>query len=145
MRPGKTPSYKINANGCWVWTGSTGGIGYGVLSINGKPEYVHRLAYRLLKGGVQRYKFVLHRCDNPPCFNPEHLFLGTALDNVKDMIKKGRAVRPPLKFSDETIAAIRKDHAEGMTRRELVALYSISIAHLQRVTKNQVRILNEAK
>lgn len=89
----KEETFRISERGCIEWTGSVAGYGYGVLSFYKRNYYVHRLAYRLFIGKIPNHLMVCHRCDNPRCFNPEHLFLGTAKDNVQDMIKKGRAVR----------------------------------------------------
>ena len=79
--------------GCWNWRGAKAGAGYGLGWYKGKKIYAHRLAAILwLKMSVEDKRQVLHRCDNPLCFNPKHLFIGTQLDNVLDMIKKGRNV-----------------------------------------------------
>lgn len=78
---------------CWGWTGATNGVGYGKLQSGRRGEpalYAHRVAYKLAYGDVPDGLFVLHRCDNPSCVNPQHLFLGTNLDNVRDMTRKGR-------------------------------------------------------
>jgi hypothetical protein len=77
--------------GCWNWTGAHNGGGYGHKYHNGRQERVHRLAAHFylgfdLKSSLQ----VLHRCDNPACFNPKHLFIGTQLENMKDCVEKGR-------------------------------------------------------
>lgn len=78
-------------SGCWIWVGSKDKDGYGYIKEKGKLVYVHRLAYRLNKGEPGSF-WVLHTCDNPPCVNPEHLFLGDVQDNVDDMIAKGRKI-----------------------------------------------------
>src|SRR5260370_21245414 len=77
-------------NGCWVYTGHLNSKGYGQIKYNDKLELVHRISYRIMKGRIPKGLFVLHKCDNPPCFNPDHLFVGTQLDNIRDMISKGR-------------------------------------------------------
>lgn len=74
---------------CWEWCASTNRRGYGRFMLAGKSRGAHRVAYFLSHGDLSK-KFVLHRCDNPPCCNPAHLFLGTAQDNMDDMMKKGR-------------------------------------------------------
>jgi hypothetical protein len=78
-------------DGCWIWTGSSNDAGYGVVWTDDKILVgAHRFSYELHNEPITGGLFVLHRCDNPPCVNPEHLFLGTAADNVHDMIRKGR-------------------------------------------------------
>ncbi len=77
---------------CWCWTGATMGKGYGVLKRPGERLNIsaHRAAFELTRGTISDGLHVLHHCDNPPCCNPKHLFLGTNGDNVADMIAKGR-------------------------------------------------------
>lgn len=83
-------------SGCWVWTGYCGSFGYGMLYMgpkpNGKPKNrnAHRAMYIAIHGPLLRSQFVCHRCDNPPCCNPDHLFIGSLADNNRDMAAKGR-------------------------------------------------------
>jgi hypothetical protein len=105
---------------CWLFKGSLDHQGYGRFKIpiiehkNGKYVKAHRFAYQLFKGDPGEFD-VCHTCDNPPCCNPEHLFLGTHQDNMKDMANKGRAHvdygegNKVHKFSTEQVLAIRKD------------------------------------
>lgn len=76
-------------NGCWIWKGATNKKGYGVVNYKDRVMFVHRAMYELYKGPID-YFLVCHHCDNPTCVNPNHLFLGTAMDNTRDMISKGR-------------------------------------------------------
>lgn len=87
--------YQIKSDGCWGWSGATGRHGYGSLSSRDKkvsksPEKAHRVSYEKTFGPIPEGLHVLHRCDNPPCTNPEHLFLGTPKDNAVDRTEKGR-------------------------------------------------------
>lgn len=85
--------WKLNSDsGCWEWTASLAGKGYGQIKIPGerKQMYAHRLSWMIHKGEVPQGKSVLHRCDNPKCVNPNHLFVGTHQDNSTDMKGKGR-------------------------------------------------------
>jgi hypothetical protein len=76
---------------CIVWTGSRkGGNGYGQMCISYKNHMVHRLAWEVAHGPIPPGLCVLHRCDNPPCIRPDHLFLGTHQENMADMVVKQR-------------------------------------------------------
>lgn len=75
---------------CWWWRGYTEGAGYGAIRINGRRESAHRVSWIMSNGPIRSNLWVLHKCDNPLCVNPDHLFLGTCADNVRDMISKGR-------------------------------------------------------
>ena len=77
--------------GCWLWCGpSAGGKGYGMFSANGRSVRAHRFSYDVFVGPIPPGMLVCHRCDVRPCVNPEHLFLGSAIDNNADMTRKGR-------------------------------------------------------
>ena len=83
---------------CWIWTKSLNGLGYGRIgrTRNGKPTWrlAHRVSYEHFVGPIPKGMFVLHRCDTPPCVNPDHLFLGTHAENMHDMLTKGRREPP---------------------------------------------------
>lgn len=76
--------------GCWTWTASRDLAGYGQFGFRRRVERAHRVSWILHNGEIPSGQKVLHRCDNPPCVNPAHLFLGTQADNVRDMFAKGR-------------------------------------------------------
>lgn len=76
--------------GCWLWTGSFSGNGYGGLFFRGRNRRVHRLSYWLHYGEHPGVLHVMHKCDTPLCFNPLHLVLGTIKDNAVDCARKGR-------------------------------------------------------
>ena len=76
-------------NGCWLWIGSKWRTGYGYVRVGGKHTSTHRYFYMLYKGDIGD-KMVLHTCDIPACVNPDHLFLGTQTDNMRDCAAKGR-------------------------------------------------------
>lgn len=121
-----------NPDGCWEWTGSRSEDGYGRLNVAGRPLQASRISWAIHFAPIPADLFVCHHCDNPPCVRPDHLFLGTALHNTRDAIRKGRfAPRPavPVDFarrvagrrrlSDEHIAAIRSRGAAGESSRSI--------------------------
>ena len=92
------------SSGCWVWVGNRIPQGYGTIGVGGKPVRAHRYSWELHNGPIPDGLFVLHRCDNPPCVRPDHLFLGTALDNSRDCVDKGRhrgRERLPIQVGDQ--------------------------------------------
>lgn len=77
-------------SGCWIWTAYCNEFGYGVFSIKRKPVYAHRVSWANWIGEIPENKLILHKCDNPKCIRPDHLFLGNQTDNMRDMARKKR-------------------------------------------------------
>ena len=120
-----------NENDCWIWNGSKHRQGYGHIRYNGKTALAHRVSWMIYNGGISEGIKVCHYCDEPSCVNPEHLFLGTQLDNVEDCIKKGRFTRNipktrRIKLNWEQVHQIKTLHGEGMKRKELEKKFNVS-------------------
>ena len=125
---------------CWIWVGAKRGkSGYGCIKINKKVESVHRVSWILYYGDIPSGKFVCHKCDNRLCVNPDHLFLGTARDNVLDAVnkkrmptvafKKSRTMRTPsiAKITNPLSVEIRERYSsEGLSYRKLARIYNVS-------------------
>jgi opacity protein-like surface antigen len=122
-------------DGCWLWTGATDKNGYGRTSqtINGRTSMVraHRAMFEMRFGEIPDGMMVCHRCDNPSCVNPDHLFLGSALANMRDKIAKGRAVyecgerHHAAKINESDVAAIRTAHIGGEAQSALARRYGL--------------------
>lgn len=79
--------------GCWLWTGFCTPTGYGKTSVERRPAYAHRVSWELRYGPIPRGLYVCHSCDNPSCVRPDHLFVATQRENLRDMSLKGRGSR----------------------------------------------------
>ncbi len=126
---------------CWEWQRSRCSDGYGRFSWRGAPDYSHRVAWQLTNGPIPDGMLVCHRCDNPPCVNPAHLFLGTHADNVRDMQTKGRAKRAVRKFDHALAASLVQ---QGLSQRKAARLLGVSqpalCVALQRLSDNLSRV-----
>ncbi len=129
----------VKTDGCWLWTGHLGSSGYGEFRHKNLLYRAHRVSWELhhncqIEDGV----FVCHHCDNRPCVNPSHLFLGMAADNAADMVAKGRSCRGSrsnfAKLTEPLVLLIRASHASGSsTIRQLAEQYGVipkSIIHI---------------
>jgi hypothetical protein len=141
---------KIPFHECWEWTASKSGDGYGAFKIKGKQYSAHRVSYELNHGPIPKGKCVLHSCDNPLCVNPQHLWLGTHLDNSKDKIFKGRNVitygekvshpgekNPAAKLTEEIVKQIRNDYKHIKSYLLLGIKYNIGSSQIGRIIRNE--------
>ncbi len=118
---------------CWIWQGAMWRNGYGRFK-DGPMMYAHRASYIITHGGIPYGLQILHRCDNRACVNPDHLFLGTQRDNMRDMVAKGRqgdkarqgTANGRSKLSPEDVAEIRKKHASGVSISAIAREYGVS-------------------
>lgn len=130
-------------NGCWYWTRSLDGSGYGNLSVNNKMWRAHRYFFYVAYGKHPGNNVVMHKCDTPICVNPEHLSLGTQLDNIADRHRKGRngACRgddaPWSKLSSNQIPIIKRMFEEGIPRIQIMEKFNISKTQMYRIVKGE--------
>lgn len=149
------------ADACWEWAGVRT-RGYGQVSVLGKMAYAHRIAYELFFGEFDRRLHVLHKCDNPSCCNPSHLFLGTHQDNMRDRDAKGRQRTPTgdahyrrqrpgsgpcggkhgqAVLSSEQVEALRARYKNGLPRGAVTAeakALGVSKTTISRILKGKI-------
>lgn len=124
---------------CWNWTGARDEDGYGLIRltrVTQTPIRVHRL-YAAMTGILDPSSddLILHACDNPACFNPEHLFSGSARDNARDRVLKAR--NPGQKLTLEDVRSIRHLVRAGVPVREVARQYSVNPSHVWRIIINK--------
>ena len=122
-----------SAEGCWEWTGSCCTAGYGILSVDNRPRLAHRLAYEFYREMIPTGMQVLHTCDNRRCVNPDHLYLGTHDDNMRDKVRRNRCSSlkgtesPTAVLSEDQVCAIRAEYAAcGVSQRVLAARFGVT-------------------
>lgn len=115
---------------CWLWTGGKDGCGYGYIHYGGQQQRTSRVSFQMAHGPIPPGQCVCHRCDNPACVNPAHLFLGTHAENMRDSVVK-RRMHPgerhiSAKLTDEQVMEIRRKWAAGATSTEIAAEYGLN-------------------
>ena len=123
-------------SGCWEWQGARNPAGYGVVRVHYKMCRAHRVAYELTHGPIPDGLLACHRCDNPPCCNPDHLFLGTRKDNNDDRHAKGRTrsgagsrygeAINTAKLTADDVRAIRAQSVAGTSQMDLARQYPVT-------------------
>lgn len=122
----------IQTEGCWNWTGATAG-GYGQFSCFGGRIQAHRFSYEVFVAGVNHMSLVCHRCDNKRCVRPDHLFEGTASDNMRDMIAKGKHPKSLSKYRAKLTADdVRAIRSADKTVTQMAKDYGVSNATIQK-------------
>lgn len=154
-KDGPVPERQPELGPCWIWTGSKRNKGYGAFVFSSGSEVVqgraHRYSWQIHNGPIPDALSVLHKCDNPPCVNPDHLFLGTIADNNRDILEKGRHVRAgtygpgqykrgtahhAAKLTEELVKEIRELHATGRwSYSQLGARFGINRSAAYKIVK----------
>ena len=120
-------------DGCWEYMGARNTSGYGWMMRDSKNVAAHRHSWQLSVGPIPPHKHVLHRCDNPACVRPEHLYLGDHAQNMRDRADRRRAGRQKLSVSD--VAEIRKMRGDGATCQQIADKFHISNGHASSVAR----------
>jgi len=134
---------------CWVWRGKKNVRGYGQFwAAAQRLELAHRTAWRLIRGPIPVGKLALHKCDNPGCVRPDHIFLGTDLDNSADCRAKGRSRsgvgerNGRARLTDAQVEEIRRAYIPGSTRMvDIAREFGISNSHVSQLVNNRQRRL----
>lgn len=144
--------YVDRSGDCWIWHGTLASNGYGRFSMNGHADGAHRYSWQFAHGPIPAGLVVCHRCDNPPCVNPEHLFLGTPADNMADRDAKGRGfkvgqlpsvLRPHgelhyrAKLTADQVREIRSLRIEGHSLSRLASRFGVGKNTIARAAKQQ--------
>jgi hypothetical protein len=131
--------HKVDETGCWEWLGAKYSNGYGAI----RKDYsslsrtgAHRAAYEAHHGPIPVGLRVCHRCDNRLCINPDHLFLGTASDNTKDMVRKGR--HGNMKLTQDSVKEIREAFKHGTSSKDIQSKYQISKSLASKILTNKL-------
>lgn len=126
----------IRPSGCWEWTACVSHNGYGRITIDYTTYPSHRVAYYLYNNIDPLEKLVLHKCDNPPCVNPFHLWIGTTQDNARDRCAKGRnadirgSKNPVSILTADDVLQIRHLYKNGNTQREIAKQFNIHFGNI---------------
>lgn len=157
------PVLNPDLGNCWSWTGGCRGESYsryGILKVDGRHVAVHRLSLILHTGMIDRHPlYALHKCDNPRCVNPDHLFWGTLQDNVDDMFRKGRnkhqsgddhpsrrhnnsyvlkgSAHHRAKISEDDVRFIRKSKREGVATIELMKMFGLTRTSIDTIARGE--------
>lgn len=131
---------KISDNGCWEWQAALNKPGYAVVWHNKKLHLGHRVAYELWIGQIPDGLFVCHKCDNPRCMNPDHLFIGNDKMNQDDSVKKGRhrhcvfyaENNPTAKFTNNEVRWLRSCKMSGYKLSKILGVSRGTINKLRR-------------
>lgn len=140
LQKGRTPiqerfwKYVTKTETCWIWTGCKSPKGYGRIAdydgVRSQMRLAHCLSFEIHRGPIHSGLHVCHSCDNPPCVNPDHLFLGTNRDNIDDKMAKGRQAKGSKvwnsKINDDIVREIRRRRAEGERPGRLAEEFGIS-------------------
>ena len=128
-------SYRVSKKTqCWNWNKCFLNSGYGRIMFNYVHYRAHVLSYLLHKGNIKKGLYVCHKCDNTKCVNPEHLFLGTAKDNMQDCLKKDRKHNSGFKLSHEQVLYIRNSDKKT---RELMKELKVAESTILNVKHNK--------
>lgn len=129
--------FRPEHDGCWEWTAGCSGDGYGAFRSHGRQVGAHRFSFELHHGPIPSGMQVLHRCDNTICVRPDHLFLGTVTDNMRDKAAKLRGIHgannPKAKLDEVEVRRIRERVARGECQRAIARELGVGYLAIYRI------------
>ena len=139
----------IKTNGCWIWNGFKDKDGYGICWRGYYNQRANRTSYWIFNGDFPKEKWILHKCDNPSCVNPDHLYLGDVRQNVKDALERGRFPKGAnikkgrvgennhkSKLTSEQVKSIRQEYIPFIRNSQTLAKkYGVSASCINRIVK----------
>lgn len=138
------PTLRPELGPCWIWSASLRKDGYGQVHFRGQARAAHKVAWILERFELGRGECVCHACDNPACVRPDHLFVGTHEDNVRDKVAKGRHPTGSncwqAKLSDEDVGAIRAAVLGGQSQKLVAAQFGINQGYVSKLVSNLRRV-----
>ena len=138
--------YKVDPDtDCWIWTASAHPTGYGWIRARGKAARAHRVSWELHRGTIPKGMCICHRCDRPSCVNPDHLFIGTQADNMRDRNSKGRwrsgcrdirgSKNGQSKLTEENVLFIRK---KTMKQKDYANIFGVDPTLISQVQARKI-------
>jgi len=144
----KTPKERLLSriekqdSGCWKWIGTKNKKGYGMMVYKGRIHASHRVSWQEFYGEIPEGMLICHKCDNPSCVNPDHLFVGSNQDNMDDMKQKGRASKSKDKQKsrrkisrEKELEIIERYKTSNVTQKSLANEFGIALNHVRRLTR----------
>jgi len=127
---------------CWLWTAATNKDGYGIIVVAGRCLLATRVAHELTKGPIPAGLMICHTCDNPQCVNPKHIYAGTAKDNAKDCMDRGRKAsvagerNPRARLTSDDVDRMRMlRQQDRLSVEELAGMFKVTAGHVSRILR----------
>lgn len=138
----------LKTDSCWIWTAGSRGLGYGAFKHEGKTIDAHRMSWIIHNGTIPKDIFICHKCDNRSCVNPDHLFLGTHSDNMRDAYNKGRLNMNSFDRSANAIGHVPttrtlKTEADVIKVKSLIKNRTVSLKQLSLIHNISYQLLRD--
>lgn len=129
----------IKTRKCWIWTGARDRDGYGLFKMKGVMHRAHRIAWQILNDAIPKGKFICHKCDNPPCVNPKHLFQASPAGNIQDRDIKFRHAfgekNAGAKLKERQVVEIIQLYKSGLSQQKIADMFGMGQTSISRITR----------